>query len=70
MPSACCGDGQFCDFPWCDCTGNAQFREAHKLVNPSDKEQDCGKPHCNYCNQTVRRERASGVALPDGGQTV
>ena len=45
----CCGDGNFCDFPWCDCIGNAEFRRLHKLVKPDDPWQDCGRPWCNTC---------------------
>lgn len=60
MPS-CCGDGQFCDFPWCDCDGNAQFRQAHSMKTEGDAAQDCGKSWCNYCAQVVRKKPTSGV---------
>lgn len=68
MPS-CCGDGQFCDFPWCDCDGNAEWRRRHKVEKPSDIEQDCGEQHCNYCHQLIRPKAiASGVLASEKGQ--
>ena len=31
----CCMDGNFCDFPWCDCTGNAEYRRVNNITDPS-----------------------------------
>lgn len=67
MPS-CCGDGQFCDFPWCDCDGNAQFRRKHHMSQPRDEAQDCGEPWCNYCRELIRKKAGAGVQGKDGGQ--
>ena len=61
MPS-CCGDGQFCDFPWCDCDGNADFRRRHGLVESTDTAKDCGEQHCNYCRHLIRMQATPGVA--------
>jgi hypothetical protein len=61
-------DGQFCDFPWCDCDGNAEWRREHNLEKPGDPEQDCGEQSCNYCRQVVRPRAASGVRACDGAQ--
>lgn len=60
MPS-CCGDGQFCDFPWCDCDGNADFRRRHGLVESTDTAKDCGEQHCNYCRHLIRQKATPGV---------
>ena len=30
----CCMDGNFCDFPWCDCTGNAEYRRVNNITDP------------------------------------
>lgn len=30
--SACCGNGNFCDFPYCDCDGNAEYRRKNGIA--------------------------------------
>lgn len=54
--SECCMDGNFCDFPWCDCTGNLEFRRLHKLVNRDDENQDCGQSWCNTCRHARQKQ--------------
>lgn len=66
MPD-CCGDGNFCDFPYCDCDGNADWLRKHKTNSEAEPIQDCGEPWCNYCLQVIRPKAAAlGVTMARG----